>query len=141
MAATFFLKASRNVPKQWLDEVAIPYLGDDCLIFPYGLDSQGYGKLRNGLGARAHRYVCKATCGPPPSREAFACHCKPDGSACESRACCNPAHLRWDDHIGNMADALRHAGNPRWKDVALRPRKRSGKYAWKRPTRQFGSLI
>lgn len=28
--------------------------------------------------------------------------------ACGMRACCNPAHLRWDTRKGNMADGLTH---------------------------------
>lgn len=81
---------------------AIRYRGTDCYLWPYG-KTAGYGSIDvNGHRQRAHRIVCEAVYGPPPFPDADAAH------ACGKRACCNPAHLRWDTRKGNMADGLTH---------------------------------
>lgn len=61
----------------------------------------GYGRFSfAGRGYQAHRLVCTLAHGDPPSVDSEACHSK----SCTTRACCNPSHLRWDSHAGNMAD-------------------------------------
>lgn len=81
---------------------AIQYRGTDCYLWPYGKNA-GYGSIQlDGHSQRAHRIVCEAVYGPPPSPNYDAAH------SCGVRACCNPAHLRWDTRKGNMADSLTH---------------------------------
>jgi hypothetical protein len=81
---------------------AIQYRGADCFLWPYGKNA-GYGSIQlDGRSQRAHRIVCETIYGPPPFPGADAAH------ACGMRACCNPAHLRWDTRKGNMADGLIH---------------------------------
>ena len=81
---------------------AIQYRGTDCYLWPYG-KKDGYGSIQlDGHSQRAHRIVCESVYGPPPFPKADAAH------TCGVRACCNPAHLRWDTRKGNMADSLTH---------------------------------
>lgn len=93
--------ASSGAPAAFISK-AIQHRGADCYLWPYGKIA-GYGSIQlNGHSQRAHRIVCEAVYGPPPFPKADAAH------SCGVRACCNPAHLRWDTRKGNMADALTH---------------------------------
>lgn len=84
---------------------------DECIIWPHALDHEGYPKARRQQRLVAvHRLVCELTYGPAPEGRPFACHRRPDGTACESRACINPKHLRWDSPKGNTGDWMAHKG-------------------------------
>jgi hypothetical protein len=82
-------------------EYAKHYDGDECLLWPFSTDRNGYGrvgvKCRNAL---AHRVVCEFWLGPPPFEKAEACH------SCGVRNCVNGRHLRWDSHHENMLDSV-----------------------------------
>ena len=43
---------------------------DDCILWPYGSDQHGYGRVRwDGKQQRTHRLVCRLVHGdPPPDR-------------------------------------------------------------------------
>jgi hypothetical protein len=70
---------------------------DACWPWPGRVDRDGYGL---GGGGRVHRIVCAAYHGLAPFPGAHACH----STACTTRRCCNPDHLRWDTPAGNQAD-------------------------------------
>lgn len=88
---------------RWLREVAAIYQGDDCLIWPFSLNSRGYpGFGVNGKPYRAHRYMCELVHGPAPADKPHAAH------SCGIKACCNPRHLSWKTASENEHDKKAH---------------------------------
>jgi hypothetical protein len=91
--------------RKWLDSVAIPFAGDDCLIFPFSRDAYGYGTMTcDGVSMTAHVYVLKRTKGPKPTPKHECCHSCGKGHD----GCVNPHHLGWGTRKDNVADAVRH---------------------------------
>lgn len=89
--------------QSFISDVSIPYVGGDCLLWPYATNAKGYAIARiDGVSQLVHRYVCRAVKGEPPSSDMEAAH------NCGVRGCVNPHHLRWDTHAGNQADRLQH---------------------------------
>lgn len=94
-------------PEQYFREVVVPYVGDDCLIWPYGRDGFGYARLQlDGRDGRAHRWACEAVNGPSPSPS-------PEREAAHScgmghTGCVNPRHTKWATHAENLADRIEH---------------------------------
>ena len=81
----------------------IGYQGKDCLIWPYGKDPGGYGRVRIGKRtAPVHRVMCLMAHGDPPLNKTHATH------ICGNPLCVSPLHLRWNNNQGNMRDKLRH---------------------------------
>ena len=92
------------VPK-WINEIAVPYTGDDCLVFPYSRDPFGYGKLNyKGRNIGAHVLVLTKIQGQKPSRKHECCHSCGNGHL----GCVNPKHLYWGTRADNVQDALAH---------------------------------
>lgn len=89
--------------REWLDQHS-KVETDECLIFPYGKFSKGYGTVNSGERRQiyAHRYMCEKVHGPAPIEGMEACH------NCGNTECVNPRHLRWDTHVGNMSDKASH---------------------------------
>ncbi len=81
----------------------------DCWVWKGAKTSTGYGNIRVDYAIRtvSRLALCLHT-GASLSMEADACHIP----ECPSRACCNPAHLFWDDHQKNCSD--REARDARW---------------------------
>src|SRR5262249_48826829 len=81
------------------------YQGDDCLSWPHGRDSRGYGICRvDGVLSKASRHMCILTYGPPPFEGAHAAHSCGNGHL----GCFNPRHLRWATCIENSRDKYAH---------------------------------
>jgi hypothetical protein len=96
---------SRGKLKPWLDEVAIPYSGDDCLIFPYARNRDGYGIMTvNKVMWRAHVYVLTHTAGPKEDDLPWGLHKCGNGHG----GCVNPRHLYWGTPAQNTKDAVEH---------------------------------
>lgn len=90
--------------RKWLDGVAVPYDGDECLIYPFKRNNDGYGKVRvDGTLTGAHSYVLSRHHGPRPVGMEC-CHSCGGGHS----GCVTFKHLRWDTHANNMADAKAH---------------------------------
>lgn len=102
----------RGEVRRWLDEVAIPYHGDDCLTFPYTRNHHGYGQVRvNHRAIGAHVYVLRATQGRKPTSKHECCHDCGMGHI----GCVNPRHLYWGTRAQNIEDQFRHGVRQRSK--------------------------
>lgn len=97
---------------RYILDVALPYSGSDCLIFPYNKSSRGYGQVRHeGQTYVASRLVCQMKHGDPPEPSYEAAHsCGRGGDGCV-----NPRHLRWATRAENQADRLIHGTDNRGK--------------------------
>lgn len=97
------MRAQYGLPIKWLNEV-VSTSRSDCIEWPFGLNKAGYGYVRIGEKRQhAHRYVCLAAHGEPPS----VIHTDVAHS-CGNRKCCNPNHLRHATSAENSADAIGH---------------------------------
>lgn len=95
-------KAERGSLRRFVDEVAVNFNGEDCLLWPYST-VKGYGSLSvGGKKHYAHRLVCEQVKGPPPSTKHEVAH------SCGNCLCVNPSHLRWATHAENEADKIVH---------------------------------
>lgn len=101
--------AQGAVPK-WIKEVALPYAGVDCLIWPFSRLKDGYpqGGMPGFKGRRAHRVICEVVNGPPPTPDHEAAHSCGRGD----QACVHPLHLSWKTHAENEADKDEHGTRP-----------------------------
>lgn len=91
--------------RAWLDNVAVPYAGDNCLTFPYSTDRHGYGRLNiGGKYVGAHAYVAERCHGDPPSMQHEVCHRCGNGAS----GCVTPKHLYWGTRRENVHDAIAH---------------------------------
>lgn len=79
----------------------VGYIGDDCLIYPFGKNAGGYGSLTHlGVKQSASRLMCSLVHGDRD--ESFDARHK-----CANKACCNPSHLEWGSRSENMRDKAR----------------------------------
>lgn len=102
----------KGEPLKWMQE-HIGYRGDDCLIFPYGRHSAGYGALvEDGKRMLAHRWVCEKVYGHPPEGKEEAAHSCGNGHL----GCVNPKHLRWATFYENVQDREAHGRTPKGED-------------------------
>lgn len=82
---------------------------DDCLFWPFGKNSQGYGIVTwENRKSLAHRVVCELFHGPSPQEGMYARHLCGNGHL----GCCNPQHLAWGTPTENRADAKGHGVVP-----------------------------
>ena len=94
----------------WLIDVALPFSGNECLLWPFGHNGNGYGKIyRNGRKEYTHRIVCEAINGAPPTKKHEASHFCGNGHL----GCCSPKHIRWATKAQNEADKLSHGTHNR----------------------------
>ena len=77
---------------------------DDCIVWPYGLQTDGYAAFR---GKIVSRLVCERAYGGPIPPKIEAAH------SCKSKACIDKKHLRWDTRHGNMRDMILHGTSTR----------------------------
>lgn len=75
---------------------------DDCVIWPFGKERFGYGKVYyEGRDQLAHRVALLLSEGPPPVKGMHVAH---DPAVCSSPACINPVHLRYATAKENCED-------------------------------------
>lgn len=99
---------------RWLTSVALKWANDDCLLYPFGLGGHGYGQATvDGQKVLAHRFVCAAFNGTPPSAKHDAAH------SCGNKRCVNGRHLRWATRTENEADKLGHGRRLRGESHSL----------------------
>lgn len=90
---------------RYFREVVLTYEGDECLPWPYGRVSGGYGKIwHEGKTHLVHRLVCEEVNGPPPTRGHDSAHSCGSGHL----ACVAPRHLSWKTKAENESDKLVH---------------------------------
>lgn len=94
----------RGEPLRWLAN-ALKYEGDDCLIWPFSRNGDGYGAvLVKGRVVGAHRWVCRQIHGDPLGGRYQASHSCGNGGT----GCVNPHHISWKTPAGNAADRKAH---------------------------------
>jgi len=107
------MKKTRNAngtAERWINE-HIAHRGDECLIWPFSCATPGYGQFMpsgSGKVKMAHRFMCEAAWGPPPSEAHQAAH------SCGNRRCVNPSHLSWKTRTENQLDRENHGTKNYW---------------------------
>lgn len=88
----------------------VNHVGDECLIWPWSTNQQGYGQLGlNGKVYKAHRMMCTLAHGEAPSVNHDAAHSCGNGHL----GCVNPNHLSWKSPRENRLDANAHGTGSR----------------------------
>lgn len=101
-------RATSGSPMAWVD-AHIDYSGDDCLLWPFNHDKDGYGRVVvNGKTTLAHRYMLTRISLPPTPSHHAAHNC---GNG--HLGCANPRHLSWKTPKENEADKIVHGTQQR----------------------------
>lgn len=88
----------------WL-RAHIAYQGDDCLIWPFSKNWNGYGHVAiNRQVKYAHRVMCIMAHGEPPAPKMVAAHSCGNGH----KGCVNPRHLSWKTNSENILERRQH---------------------------------
>lgn len=132
-------------PQAFIENVAIPHEGDDCLIWPFNRSRFGYARIREAGSGKlllVHRIVCEAVHGAPFEGAHTAHSC---GSG--HMGCINPKHLRWATRQENAKDKILHGTSQRGaangnavltEQQVLEIRALKGKYTQKIIAADFG---
>lgn len=89
----------------YIHEVVLQYRGDDCLLWPFARNSDGYGTVTvDGKTNHANRYICRLANGEPPSPKHEAAHSCGNGHI----GCVTPGHLGWKTKQENEDDKVIH---------------------------------
>lgn len=90
---------------RFITEVALPHESDECLVWPYGRDRNGYGQFRHeGVSMGPHRYICIVCHGEPGPIRMEASHSCGKGHL----GCVNPKHIRWATPKENNGEKVEH---------------------------------
>jgi hypothetical protein len=85
-------------------ENALRFNGEECLIWPYAKDANGYAQINfEGKVRYVQREICLKIYGSPP-KDYIAAHSCGNGH----KGCVNPNHLRWASKKENYQDAVMH---------------------------------
>lgn len=97
-------------PMRWINEVVIPYDGDECLIWPFKGNSTGYAQIWIGDTLQlTTRVVCERVHGPAPTPSHECAHSCGKGKS----GCVTPSHLRWATRSENHLDKVLHGTHNR----------------------------
>ena len=99
-------RTKNGAVREWLETVALPYEGDDCLVFPFHRTPAGHGHISEivyGTGL-AHVWVLTNASEPKPGPQYECCHACGNGHL----GCVNKRHLYWGTRSENMQDRIRH---------------------------------
>lgn len=90
---------------RFIEEIVLPYDGDECIIWPYGRGGKGYAYMTaDGKHQPTHRYICERVHGAPPTPEHEAAHSCGRGFD----ACVNKNHVAWKTPVENASDKEAH---------------------------------
>jgi hypothetical protein len=93
-----------GLPMKFINE-AMGYFGEHCRLWPYALNSAGYGHLvLGGKNILAHRLICEMAYGPAPAEKPEAAHLCGNGH----KGCINRTHLEWKSRKSNAEDMVAH---------------------------------
>lgn len=104
-----------GTPKAFLERAFMQF-EDECLLWPFSRDGQGYAKLwYHGRLELAHRVICERFNGKPPSPRHETAHSCGNGT----KGCINGHHLRWATPQENTNDKFSHGtvrqGEKHWR--------------------------
>lgn len=86
-------------PLRFINDIALPYSGEECLIWPFVRSSDGYARVRiPGRSNVASRYICELIHGEAPSENHEAAFLCANGRG----GCVNPRHLAWRSRTENI---------------------------------------
>jgi hypothetical protein len=103
-------RARHGEAGEFFRDTVLAYGEDDCLIWPYSRNGEGYGRLwHKGRPRSVHRIVCEAIHGPAPTSKHEAAHSCGRGHD----GCVAPNHLSWKTPAENHADMVDHGTAPR----------------------------
>jgi hypothetical protein len=90
---------------EWI-KAHVDYDGEDCLIWPFSRNNDGYAQVPvgNGKVKKASRIMCGLVKGPAPTRKHQVAHSCGRGHM----GCVHPKHLSWKTHLGNRKDSQLH---------------------------------
>lgn len=101
-------RAAPGAPAEWI-KANTAHLGDECVAWPFSRADNGYGASWDaGAYISAHRHMCRAAHGEPPSPRHVAAHSCGNGHL----GCVNPRHLRWATPSQNTLDSIAHGTHP-----------------------------
>ena len=101
---------SNGEPLKYLLTTVLIYQGNDCLIWPYCRNGDGYARIvHEGKSKPVHRIVCEKINGPPPKPNYDAAHSCGKGHL----GCVSPMHVSWKTRKDNLADCLIHGTHRR----------------------------
>jgi hypothetical protein len=84
-----------NRPLDWLKTIALKWDSEKCLIWPFGVDRDGYGRVSvDDVEQRSHRAVFFLEHGRWPSPCAL--------HSCDTPGCCNLRHISEGTHQLNQ---------------------------------------
>lgn len=90
--------------QSWLAE-NVPSGTDECVLWPFGRFSDGYGGIQiDGVKRRVSRHVCELAHGKPAVSAMDAAHTCGNGHL----GCVNDRHLYWATRSQNASDRLAH---------------------------------
>ena len=93
-----------GLPSEFIEN-AFNSVSDECIVWPFGRTTAGYGNLTvAGKKAYAHRVICERAYGPPPSLKHEAAHNCGNGHL----GCINPRHIEWKTRRENAEDTIVH---------------------------------
>lgn len=93
----------------WVRDVALPFASDECLIFPFARNQNGYAStIRSGKKLYFHRYICQLVHGEPPTPMHEAAHSCNNGHL----GCVSHRHLSWKTPAENQLDNFRERPKP-----------------------------
>jgi HNH endonuclease/Helix-turn-helix domain len=96
----------RGKPKAFLEKVLAQAEVEHCILWPYAIQSRGYAVIAvKRVPTLVHRIICERVWGPAPAPNMEAAH------FCQTKACINPAHIRWVTPTENRRDSVMAGAN------------------------------
>lgn len=108
-------KTQHGLPAEFMQK-AINYLGDECILWPFTTNNQGYPQIGyNGKTTLVTRLICSETNGSAPTPSHQAAHSCGNGHL----GCITRKHLRWATPAENSTDRITHGHSGRGESSPL----------------------